>query len=417
MNTMRKLLLGSGIMLMFLIDLNGQLPSLLLLSDDSLHRKSNAMVLASADGRLGSNAVDIRFMKKLLLGGHIESQEINDLAESMGNQNRAGYQASGEVSFFNFRDTLFVNPIWGLKATVGTNYQGAASFSPKLFSSIFQGNAPLAGDTLELGPCSLQTQAWQKFGMGIFNKRTLSGITVSLVEGQSFQSLILQQADMYTSLAGDTVLFAPGGDYWRSDTTRRGWANGSGIGVALDLDYNLPLQNDMGIISVAVRDLGFVKWNSSSEQYALNHQAVWTGLDVNPWLQNHDDTLSKPNAEDSVVTKRRQGAFVAPLPLGVHLRYMKRFGKNNYYEAGWSIWPNRAAVPQLYAGVSHSFSNHLMVSGRLSLGGYARWGMGAEVQWMPCGTWIFRAGTNAMGGLVFAAAHGRDGYVSIGRSF
>jgi hypothetical protein len=187
--------------------------------------------------------------------------------------------------------------------------------------------------------------------------------------------------------------------------------------VALDFDYNLPLQNDMGMISLAVRDLGFVKWNGMSEKYALNHTAVWTGWDANPWLNNHDDSLANLNFEDSIVTNRKQASFVAPLPLGVHLRYMKRFGKNNYYEAGWSIWPNRAAVPQVYAGVSHSFNNHLMVSGRASLGGYTRWGVGAEVQWLPCGTWIFRAGTHAIGGLLFNAAHGRDGYITIGRSF
>lgn len=396
---------------------HAQLPSLLLLSDDSLYRQSNALVLATGEGRLGSNSLDISFMKKMVLGGHIDKQQISDLYSDMGNQNRAGYQAAGELSFYNFRDTLFPDPTWGLKATLGTNYHGAASFNPTLFSTIFQGNQSLAGDTIDLGPFSLQSQAWQKFGLGIFNKKTLSGITLSLVEGQSFQSLIVQQADMHTSNTGDTITLAPAGDYWRSDTTRSGWANGSGVGVALDLDYNLPLQNDMGMISISVRDLGFVKWNDASEQYSLNHKTVWTGWDVNPWLQNEVDTLSKPNVEDSVVTDRRQGAFVAPLPLGVHLRYMKRFGRNNYYEAGWSVWPNRAAVPQVYAGVSHSFSNHFMMSGRLSLGGYTRWGMGAEVQWMPCGTWIVRAGTNAIGGLIFDAAHGRDGYVSIGRSF
>ena len=145
-----------------------QLPSVMLLSQDTAIRSSNAWVMASAAGQVGSNALDMDFMRKLTLGGRISNDHIDRLSGHMSSENRAGYAASGELTLMNFRDTLFVNPAIGLKATVGSSYHGYAGFSSNLFSTIFQGNSTAAGSTVELGPAFMMQQAWQKFGLGIF---------------------------------------------------------------------------------------------------------------------------------------------------------------------------------------------------------------------------------------------------------
>lgn len=396
---------------------SAQIPSLFLLSDDTLLRNANAWVIASGEAGVGSNTLDVEFMRKMTLGGHITSEHIDKLYGRMGGENRLGYHAAAEMTFMNLRDTLFVNPRIGLKATIGTHSHGFIGFTDQMFSTIFSGNRDLAGSNVELGPAHMAQQRWQKFGLGVFDKKTWSGFTLSLVEGQSYQSVQLDEAQFYNSANGDTLRFSPKGEYLRSDTTRSGWANGSGVGVALDADFNLPFADGSGLISIALRDVGFVKWNDATEHYVLSNAIEWNGIDVNPWLVNRDDTLSIPAFEDSLVKSREQHAILAPLPMAFHLRYMKRFGKGHFYEAGWSLWPNRVARPQVYAGITHAFSNRLMVSGRVSVGGYGRWGLGAEVQWLPRGTWLLRAGTQALSGLVIGSSRAANAYVSLAKSF
>ena len=396
---------------------SAQLPSLMLLSKDTALRSGNAWVMASGSGQVGSNALDMDFMRKLTLGGRIDDEHIDRLADDMNQESRAGYAAFGELTLMNFRDTLFSNPAIGLKATVGSYYHGFAGFSSNMFSTVFQGNQTTAGSTVELGPAFMMQQSWQKFGLGIFDKRTLSGLTLSLVEGQSYRSLAMNNAAFYTSSLGDTLSIAPDGEYTRSDTSRSGWANGSGVGVALDLDYNLALPDNEGFINLSIRDLGVVFWNEASERYAVSREFTWTGFDANPWLSNHEDSLVVPSPEDSLLTSREQSTFAAALPMTFQLRYVKQFGKGHYYEVGWNLWPNRVAKPQVFAGVSHRFSDDLMVTARAYAGGYGRWGMGAEVQWMPKGTWLIRVGSNHPAGLLAGKAHGAEAFVSVGKRF
>jgi hypothetical protein len=409
--------LCAGLMLLGLSQAKAQLPSLMLLSKDTALRSSNAWVMASGSAHVGSNALDMEFLRKLTLGGRITDEHIDRLAGDMHRESRAGYAAFGELTLMNFRDTLFVNPAIGLKATVGSYYHGYAGFSSNMFSAVFQGNQRTAGSSVELGPAFMMQQSWQKFGLGIFDKRTLSAISLSLVEGQSYRSLVMNNAALYTSALGDTVSIAPDGEYMRSDTSRSGWANGSGVGLALDLDYNLALPDDQGFVNISIRDLGVVFLNEDSERYAVSREFTWTGFDANPWLINHEDSLVAPSPKDSLLTSREQTTFTAALPMTFQLRYVKQFGKGHFYEAGWNLWPNRVAKPQVFVGVTHRFRDDLLITARAFAGGYSRWGMGAEVQWMPKGTWLLRAGSNHLVGLIADKAHGAEAFVSIGKSF
>ncbi len=81
------------------------------------------------------------------------------------------------------------------------------------------------------------------------------------------------------------------------------------------------------------------------------------------------------------------------------------------------MWPNSSAVPLVYGGFSHFIGSHFMVSERMSFGGYSRFGVGAEAQWMPCSAWLVRLGTNHIGGFTMNSAHGRDLYFTLAKTF
>lgn len=410
----------TGMVLFFLLAVlssRAQVSSILLTSPDSAFKSRDALFLVDAEGAVGSNALDMMFFNKAVFGGHLADQHISDMNRRMRNQNRAGFYGQAALELFNFRDTLFGKPKWGLSASFNTNYHGGVSFSKSLFETVFLGNKQFAGNTVDLGPLAAQVQAWQKLGLGIFNKHTLSGITVSLVEGQSFHSVIFTEADLYTSSIGDSLSFKYKGEYMRSDINRSGWANGSGTGVAIDLDYNLPLTDHRGVISIAMRDIGFVYWKDQSEILKFDTTTVWTGLEVDDVFALATDSLEFPALSDTLSRSVERGGFFASLPASVHVRMIRFINEKDFYEAGLSIWPSRAAIPQIYAGLSHFIGEHFVFSERLSFGGFGRFGIGAEMQWMPRGTWLIRCGSSNLAGFTMGSARGRDLYFTIGKSF
>jgi hypothetical protein len=403
--------------LLIAIYTKAQMPSLLLMSNDTLWKGKSMMALLNGDASIASNALDVDFMRKSLLGGHIEREHIDDLLKNMPEESRVGYAVNVQMELLNFRDTLFGKPNLGMRAALSTHYHGFLGFGPEAFETIYRGNATDAGMRTELGPLSLQSQSWQKFGFGIFNKTTLSGITLSLVEGQSFRSLNVEGASLYTSSLGDSLSVQLVGDYFRSDTTRNGWANGSGIGACIDFDYNLPLKDESGFVSLTVRNLGFAVWNDRSERYLVDTRLDWEGLYVNDWLSGEEDSLAMPQWGDSLNQGRTQLSVVQPLPVSIQMRYLRKWKGSHFWETGFSFSPNRAAVPLVYAGLSHAIGSGFWISERLSYGGYGGIALGFEVQWLSKHSWFLRAGSAQVEGWLLPMSGGRSAYFNVGKNF
>lgn len=394
-----------------------QTQTILLHTKDSSYQKSSSMIILSGNGLWGSNALDNNFMQKSIYGGLLETSHLEKIIDKMKSQNRAGFLANSSIQLYNFSDTLLKKPEWGLRAEFSSNYHGFLSFNRDLFKTIYKGNKTFEGQTVQLGPVIGGYQSWQKFGVGLFNKSNWSSITVSLVAGQQYQSLISNSAKLFTSKGGDSLSLVYAGEYLRSDTLKKGFANGSGLGVALDFNYNLPLAENNGIISISLRDIGFIAWNKNSQQFRYDSTSYWTGIDVSQVFQFGTDSLNSINLKDSLHFEKKTKNFATALPASAHVRYSNNINERNLYEAGILIWPNRAAVPLIYAGASQFLRPDLLLSERMSFGGYGKLGVGVEMQWMPKSSWFVQIGTNNIEGFISKNTSALSGYFSLAKFF
>jgi hypothetical protein len=406
-----------AILLATSIRLCAQVPSAFLLTADTAWRSKSMLALAGGDAGIASNAVDVSFLETSLLGGHLHRDYLEALLENMPEKSRIGYHANAQLELLNFRDTLFGKPQLGMRAAFSTNYSGFAAFQPQAFETIYLGNPQSRAQTESLGPLDFQNQAWQKFGFGFFHKNTLSGVTLSLVEGQYYRNLHAEEVSLYTSAMADTLVLDVAGNYERSDTTRTGWANGSGIGACVDLDYNLKLNNGQRVVSFSVRNLGFICWNEASEKYTIDNAVHWTGMDVSQWISGSADSLTMPEWRDSLQTTRSQRSMLRPLPTTIALRYLHRWTDSRYWETGCTYTPNRAAVPLVYVGLTHRIFDRVWLSERVNYGGYGGFSIGAEVQWLSSHSWFVRAGSSQLEGWILSVAGGRSGYLTLGKNF
>jgi hypothetical protein len=375
------------------------------------------MILADADAGISTNALNVGFLHKSILGGRLERDELKEIYNQLPTQSKIGYAVHSDVTFMNFSDTLFGNPNLGIRASLSTNYEGYCGFSPRAFGLVYLGNGEFNQGSIDLGQFVYRNQAWQKIGFGLFNKTTLSGFTLSLVAGQSFQSLNLDEARFFTSPVGDSLALSVEGNFMRSDANRKGLANGSGLGVCLDFDLNVPLSDKSALMSISVRNLGFVTWNSKTETRSLKDAFQWNGLDVTNWLSGATDTLQLPSWVDTI---RAPGTFkqaVQLLPTSIYLRYMKQVNRSSYIETGFSYFPNRVALPMVYAGIFHMLSSQFSISEKIHYGGYGKFALGVELQWLSRNSWFLRAGSAQLEGWLSSKARGRNVFFNVGKSF
>ncbi|MCC6601335.1 MAG: hypothetical protein IT223_11785, partial [Crocinitomicaceae bacterium] len=105
----------SALLLLISVAMRGQTPSILLMAKDTSFRQSHSMILAGGSGAIGSNAMDIAFLKKMAWGGHIEPDHIDRISNRMKDINRFGMNGGLNLQFLGFSDSLFKHPDWGMK--------------------------------------------------------------------------------------------------------------------------------------------------------------------------------------------------------------------------------------------------------------------------------------------------------------
>jgi hypothetical protein len=353
----------------------------------------------------------------MFLGGRLEKSHLKSLARGMNEQNGAGIDLAGGLSFWNFSDTILNKPNLGFMAHLGTRYQGSITFSRDFFELGFLGNSQFVGRTAELGPLSGSIQSWQKFGFGIFNKRTKSFVSLSLIEGQSMRSISMRNLDFFTSLSGDSLSMEYQGEYLRSDTARKGFMNGSGIGFCFDAGYNYVVPDGRSWFRFELIDMGVIFWNRSSERYSLRGQNSFTGLVIEDISNVNFDSVDIPEFRDSLKYDYAKRRIAMAVQGRISVSFTHRLSSRSYLHFSTSILPNRAALPQIRASYAFAIRPTLLTSWVVSYGGYAGLGAGLDIQWMPRRNWYIRAQSGLLSGWLMPSSRGMDLGFTLGKNF
>lgn len=393
--------------------MRAQTPSLWLLNPDTTWRSSYVMMGTDAGVDWGSNALTRSFMGKMVMGGHIGSVQNEALHNRMSQVNRLGAEGTVGLSFYNFSDSLLGFPNVGLKVDVAMEAAANAGFDRDFFKLTFIGNTDFLGDSVELGPLYADYQVFEKFGLGVFNKRNLSFIQLSAVNGQDMQSMRLDRMKMYTAADATSIALDYTGDFWQADTTKSGFGQTKGFGFALDGDLNIPLEDNRGVVSLSVRNLGYIKWNSQTVHEQADTNFVWNGVNVDDVIALSENGFQLPRLKDTLAVESERRSVVMSLPTSIQFRMIRKLKGGKSYEAGLRFMPNRVSIPFLYAGFNHFVAPGLMLTERITYGGYGNLNLGLEAQWMIDNRVYLRLGTNQAFGYLFDSARGMNAFVGI----
>ncbi len=366
----------------------------------------------SSDASWASNSLDNEWLSEMVIGGEIGNVQKNSLYRSMSEYNRIGGNITGDIQVYSFIDSVLGSQQWGLTAGVSRVSVANLYFNRDLFDLTFFGNARSQGDTMELGKMYGQVQTFQKLGIGIFNKENLSAVRLSYVSGINYANMKVDRANWYT--APNTSITSLDYDltYEMADTTKSGAFTARGQGFCIDADLNIPMKMDEGFFAISVRNIGYTYWRNSIEYYG-DSTFVWSGLEVNEILDVEAESIRLPQWQDTLGLKSRKVSNWRALPGSIHFRMLKKLNSKSSYEAGILLQPNYAALPLVSLGYNHFVGKGLLLSERLSYGGYGRLALGVEMQYLIADKVFIRLGTQHLWGVVSYQARGANFFTGI----
>ena len=393
-----------------------QTPSLFLLSKDTTYQSCQYMPFVEADGFYDNNAVDHVFINKLYRGGYISEGLVDEQLNRMNTRNRAGMHGSLSIGAMNFGDSLFGQNKIGMFIRLQTVYDASFEYSKDIFHLIFRGNLSTADQGQSSGTVHGIYQSYQKFGVGFFDKKTLSSISLSLVAGDSYYKSNISTA-WSTNSINDEIAYRIGGDFIRTDTSKKGFGVGNGIGVATDIRLNLPLTNKRGVFSFSLSDFGMVRWNKQSEKFLLNTDGVWRGFDVGNFFRDSLTWVAKNALKDSLQYIRTTAASWKMMASSAQCRLNMQMTKKGFLEGIVCVRINQAFRPLLSVGWTQMIHQHLSLTARILHGGFSGVKAGCEVQWMPGGKLFVSLGSNHLAGFVSRSSTGQGVYLMLTKMF
>ena len=401
--------------LFLLFGLHASAQNLWLMGKDSTWRSSYGAVLLEAKGDYRSNVFNNQMTDKLAFGGRLDPMNVGDLEENLKDMNRFGVDLQVGAQFFAFDDSLFRNQKWAWTLQLTHRSTTYANFTDDAFRLGFQGNKQFRGAHADLSGSQFNSISYQKMGFGIFHKETLSGVRLSLVNGQEFTSVTVDDADLFTSFLGDSLSLRYAGDFLQSDTTLRGFGRGNGVGAAIDADWNLPLEGGKGYLSIALRDFGFVNWGRKTLHQKADTVFNYTGFDVQDLFDEGVSNIQFPVLEDTLGYTSEQKTHFQWLPASVDVSLRRRNTNRDFFEIGMNVRPQIAYIPQIYGGY-HNFTNpKTLVSATFRYGGYGQLRFGASIEKWVGNNWYLAVLTDDVPGFVLNNMKGRGLYVRFSR--
>jgi len=389
---------------------------LILLTQDSSYLSSTSLFGLRVDADYYSNSVSNAFLKKMTQGGFINEALKSSVYDQLDESNRAYARLASDLYFYNMADTVFPNRDWGLSLSLGARVDAQAVFSEDLFRLSFSGNKPFAGREADLSNSSGSFVQYQKVGIGLFHKKSFSGVNVSFVNGQELFSTQIDNAQLFTSNDADSIALTYQGDAWYSDDSNRGFGVGNGAGAAIDLFWNLTLADGNGLLMIGLQDFGFIQWSSRTTRYSANNTFPFKGWDLEEVLDS-DNPISFSSLRDSLAVEESKEAHLTLLPANLDLALIKKISDKYYYKVAVRARFLEVIFPELNAGILYKPNEHLLAGANLAYSVYGSLQLGLSIEYIMGKTWLLQVNSNDALGTLNITERGQSASLSISKFF
>jgi hypothetical protein len=405
------------IVLIFLsLEISAQVDYLqLVLKSDTSWQPKKVMLGLHSGFNVRSNVIPNEMLSKFIIGGEIADELIDETSDNLLASNRLGLQANAKLSFYNFADTLLGSSNWGLFLNIEQKVDAGTSFRKGLFNIVFKGNKNYSGRSAYLGASHFEFLQYQKMGIGVFNKKSLSGFALSYVNGQNAIRTAIEKGRLFTSSDGDSLSLDYQGNVMVSDTSKRTYFSGAGSGLAIDGNWNFMLPDASGFMIFSIANFGFVNWSDQSLHYEADSVYNYTGATIGN-LYDAENFIEVPTPLDSISYSEKTSAEWMMLPARFQFSLMQKTRSGDFIGFSIAEMNREEFVTELNVSYHYLGVKNFLFSAEACYGGYGGFRLGAGAQWLHP-KWFAQLELEDLIGTVNSSSRGRGISIGLSRFF
>lgn len=349
--------------------------SILSLLDSTKKIEKKNFIEGSLGYLVNSNSITNEFVTDFYFGGSISRESRQNTVDRLRNKNRLGVHL--------FSDLTYKRAFSSFNLTVGFNQALISSnqIATDAVNIYFFGNAPFAGQTLELATSEVSVFNYQSFEIGLekqLNERLFIGGALNLFQGVSFYDLELERGNLFTEPDGSEITLDALFEQTFSDNESD---LGTGLGIDFGLAYTLP--DNQGKVSFRIDDFGYINYqnlvrNTIDSVYSFRG----TELDDIFQLDQLDgDNLDTENFNETFGITEERVDRVVLTPASFTLGYQRTITQDIFsVDAYLNYRIINSYVPLLLVKPTYHITNYLSAAPAISLGGLGRFDLGLALE-------------------------------------
>ena len=389
-------------------------------------RNDYKMQLAlSGSFEANSNAVNAEMLRFFMAGRYIDSSMKNRSLDRMKKNNRLGMDISAEISFFHKPDSGF-GKNWSYGITFGQRFLFGGAFSKDAYKLGLYGNAPYAGQTLDVSGLKAGYLNYQYLSLGFIKEfrgekwHKALGFGATYANANQYFSLTIPRGELYTEPTGQYLNLNAAYQMSQSDASKNNYFYPNGFGVGASLEFTISDRKRHAFFARAT-NIGFMRFNSFSAHRSLDTSLTFNGVIIdNPlkvngeFLNNTLDSLAR-GFGGNVGSKHRYmmmpgtvslGYTYSIIPYKLHVTAM----------ANYTFFPGY--FPQFSLRLSGIPDPFVSVAGTFSYGGWGGFNGGIDLGFHFGDGWHFTLGTQTIQGIIAEkATSGLSGRVGLIKRF
>jgi hypothetical protein len=273
--------------------------------------RQRSIMTLDASGMYDSNALRNELVVGLFRGETLDRELRTRTQDELKGRNRFGSEVNVRLSYC-WGGSFLGRTHWRPLISMAYHDVTGMRFTDAVYQLTFFGNARFEGDAAILAPSAVEQQRYQTLGFGIKHATRETFLRVDLVNGQYLNAVRLDRGYLYTAQDGTYLEADVNGSWYTSD--RAGQSFGTSNGLGLSMSGALALRSNTMHYTIRMEDLGFIAWNSNSQQLLKDEVIRYEGLNVRDILDLSGSVLGENQLRDSLGLNSTAGGFVRPLP-------------------------------------------------------------------------------------------------------
>ncbi|MFA7272947.1 MAG: hypothetical protein WC044_03715 [Crocinitomicaceae bacterium] len=363
----------------------------------------------------GSTSIQNEFTQKLIYGGFINQAMIDRNSGNHKLQNRAGFDASGEIEFRDYTTRIFNQDKFGYFVRGGYYNYFSTAYSGDVFNLIFNGNSSYKGDTAKFSGTQANLFSFQKIGIGFIHKKSKSNIGLNYYNISGYSDAYIRTGNLAMNADASNLQMDLGGkfNYAEGQKFNKGW------GVGLDGDFRLTvkwLNEATAFFQVQLKNIGYMNVNNVSE-YQSDSTYNFSGFKFSQLMGDSALTFnSSSQVLDSLGIQKRSKTVHAMLPgfiqIGKVVDQQSSKVVQSYF--GVRIFTTLNYTPLIYIGGQVKLFDWMKIGIQASHGGYTNFRIGFYTHY-DLGKYHIGIGSENLIGALSKSGYGESLHLKLSR--